>query len=74
MKTGEGEANEDKRRQKERETDSGRNAEIHKWRIRERVREICGETLTVGEGKIKVFDRGGKKRIFFICVRAPLSE
>lgn len=40
----------------------------------ERVRKICGEMLTVGEGKIKVFDRGGKKRIFFICVRAPLSE
>lgn len=39
----------------------------------ERVREIRAETLTVGEGKIKVFDRGGKK-IFFICVRAPLSE
>lgn len=39
----------------------------------ERVREIWAETLTVGEGKIKVFDRGGKK-IFFICVRAPLSE
>lgn len=30
----------------------------------ERVREIWGEMLTVGEGKIKVFDRGGKKESF----------
>ena len=34
----------------------------------ERVREIWGETLTVGEGKIKVFDRGGeKKNLFHLC-------
>lgn len=34
----------------------------------ERVREIWGETLTVGEGEIKVFDRGGKKKnLFHLC-------
>lgn len=33
----------------------------------ERVREIWGETLTVGEKKIKVFDRGEKKNLFHLC-------
>ncbi len=30
----------------------------------EGVSEIWAETLTVGEGEIKVFDRGGKKESF----------
>lgn len=34
----------------------------------ERVREIWGERLTVGEGKIKVFDRGGRKKESFSFV------
>lgn len=34
----------------------------------ERMREIWAETLTVGEGEIRVFDRGGgEKNLFHLC-------